>query len=108
MEKLSGADGSAPHARHYWEVFEPFAEEKPDPIYGSISDDLKDVWGDLKKGLSIFDSGKPNCIEDAVWNWRFLFGSHWGHHAAGAIWVLTALMAGAFTDGSGESSSTNG
>jgi len=73
------------------------------PIYASISDDLTDVWNDVKKGLSIFDSGKPNCIEDAVWNWRFLFGSHWGHHTAGAIWALTALVAGEFTDGRGAS-----
>lgn len=40
-------------------------------------------------GLSIFDGGKANCVEDAVWHWRFSFGSHWGYHIAGAINVLT-------------------
>ena len=80
----------------YWEVFEPFAEHKPDPIYGSISDDLADIWRDVKEGLSTFDSGKPNCIKDAVWHWRFSFGSHWGHHVADAIRALTALHAAEF------------
>jgi hypothetical protein len=82
----------------YWEVFEPFAKNRPDPIYGSISDDLADIWRDVKMGLSTFDSGKPNCIKDAVWHWRFSFGSHWGHHVAGAIWALTALHTAALTD----------
>ena len=80
----------------YWEVFEPFARNKPDPIYGSISDDLADIWRDVKEGLSTFDSGKPNCIKDAVSHWRFSFGSHWGYHVAGAIRALTALHAAEF------------
>ncbi len=80
----------------YWEVFEVFAETKPDPIYGSISDDLADIWRDLKMGLSTFDSGKPNCIEHAVWHWRFSFGSHWGHPAADAIRALTSLHVAEF------------
>ena len=80
----------------YWEVFEPFAEKKPEPIYGSISDDLADIWRDLKMGLSALDTGKPNCVESAVWHWRFGFGSHWGYHVAGAIRALTALHAAEF------------
>jgi hypothetical protein len=80
----------------YWEVFEPFAKNKPDPIYGSISDDLADIWCDVKEGLSTFDSGNPNCMKDAVWHWRFSFGSHWGYHVAGAIRALTALHAAEF------------
>ena len=80
----------------YWEVYEPFADEKPDPIQGSISDDLADIWHDIKMGLSIFDSQKPNCVKNAVWHWRFSFGSHWGYHVAGAIRALTALHAAEF------------
>lgn len=59
----------------YWEVYEPFADKKPDPIRGSISDDLADIWRDIKMGLSIFDSRGPNCMKDAVRHWRFSFGS---------------------------------
>ena len=82
----------------YWEVFEPFAGEKPDPVCASIADDLADIWRDVKVGLSTFDGGKPNCVEDAVWHWRFSFGSHWGHHLAGAICALTALHAPSLVD----------
>jgi hypothetical protein len=80
----------------YWEVFEPFAETKPDPTCGSISDDLADIWQDLKVGLLTFDSGQLNCVKDAVWHWRFSFGSHWGYHLAGAIRALTTQRASQF------------
>lgn len=78
---------------YYWKVFEPFAKEKPDPIYGSISDDIADIWREVKIGLLALDAGKPNCVESAVWHWRFGFESHWGHHVAGAITALTAFRA---------------
>jgi hypothetical protein len=87
--------GRIEHDR-YWEVFEPLAEDKPDPVCASISDDLSDIWRDVKMGLSTFDSGKPNCVADAVWHWRFSFGSHWGRHLAGAICALTAVHAPGF------------
>jgi hypothetical protein len=67
-----------------------------DAIHGSISDDLADIWRDVKMGLLAFDSGKPKCIKDAVWHWRFSFGSHWGYHVAGAIRALTVLHAAEF------------
>lgn len=74
---------------YYWEVFQPFGMNKPDPLIGSISDDLADIWHDVKAGLLTFDSGAPNCVDEAVWHWRFSFESHWHHHVAGAIRALT-------------------
>jgi hypothetical protein len=38
----------------YWEVFESFPENKSDPICGSTSDDLADIWRDVKMGLFNF------------------------------------------------------
>jgi len=82
----------------YWCVFEPFEPEKPESIVGSISDDLADIWRDLKAGLTEIDSEKATLISDAVWHWRFSFETHWAHHAAGAIAALTALCFGQFAD----------
>jgi hypothetical protein len=93
-------DRTATRTEHdlYWEVFEPFARDKPDPIYGSISDDLADIWREVRVGLLTFDSGKPNCVQSAVWHWRFSFGFHWGHHLADAIRAFTALDAAGLAD----------
>ena len=83
---------------YYWCVFEPFEPEKPDSIVGSISDDLADIWRDLKAGLTEIDSGKATSITDAVWHWRSSFETHWAQHAAGAIVALTALCFGQLAD----------
>jgi Domain of unknown function (DUF5063) len=83
---------------YYWDVFEPFDPEKPEPTVGSISDDLADIWRDIKAGLAAIDSGKTTSISDAVWHWRFSFETHWAQHAAGAIVALTALCFGQFSD----------
>jgi hypothetical protein len=82
----------------YWEVFEPFESEKPEPLYGSISDDLADIWRDLKTGLLEIEKGTSSSVENAGWHWRFRFESHWGAHAAGAITALIALCFGPFAD----------
>jgi hypothetical protein len=60
---------------YYWEIFEPLEQEKPDPILGSLSDDLADIWRDS-------------------------FETHWAHCAAGAITARHALCFGEFADSS--------
>lgn len=39
----------------YWEVFDPYEEGAP--VGGSLSDDLLDVYGDLQRGLVLWDQG---------------------------------------------------
>jgi hypothetical protein len=82
---------------YYWEIFEPLEEQKPEPVAGSLSDDLADIWRDLKPGLRECN-GTVVAIQDIVWQWRFSFETHWGHHAAGAIAALHALCFGQFAD----------
>ncbi len=83
---------------YYWAIFEPLELEKPEPICGSLSDDLADIWRDLKPGVAAIDTGTTTLISDVVWHWRFSFETHWGHHAANAITALHAVSFGAFAD----------
>jgi hypothetical protein len=62
----------------YWEVFDPYKLDEP--VAGSLSDDLLDVYRDVRRGLALWESGHG---ADAVWEWRFSFESHWGDHAVG-------------------------
>ena len=57
-------------------------------VDGSLSDDIADVYRDLRNGFLSYDSGD---VDDAVWNWRTEFESHWGRHAAHAIYALQVL-----------------
>ncbi|MBX3217135.1 MAG: DUF5063 domain-containing protein [Labilithrix sp.] len=67
----------------YWEVFDPYKSDEP--VAGSLSDDLLDVYRDVRRGLSLWESGHD---ASAIWEWRFSFESHWGGHAVDALRAL--------------------
>lgn len=67
----------------YWEVFDPYIHDEP--VAGSLSDDILDVYRDVVGGLVIWEQGKT---ADAAWHWRFLFDVHWGDHAIDALRAL--------------------
>jgi hypothetical protein len=85
---------------YYWQVFEPLETEPPQPIVGSLSDDLADIWRELKVGLLAIESKTHVASADVIWHWRFSFESHWAQHAVGAISGLNALCYGQFADSS--------
>lgn len=68
----------------YWEVFDPY--EQSEAVTGSLSDDLLDVYRDLRRGLALWDGGAPRAA--AVWEWRFSFEAHWGDHVVDALRAL--------------------
>ena len=73
----------------YWKVFDVFSGDEV-PVFCSISDDLADIYKDLKEGLLLYDSGKVN---EAVWEWRFNYLIHWGRHLTGAQTALHQHLA---------------
>lgn len=93
--RMSGRD-------FYWTVFEPLEQKPPSPVIGSLADHMADIWRDLKSGLLLIDSGGPNSRNNAVWEWRCTFESHWGRHAVEAITVLHAYASIAVREFDGE------
>jgi len=83
---------------YYWQIFEPLEVTPPQPVVGSFSDDLADIWRDLKPGLMAMEKNDDDRTADVVWEWRSSFETHWAKHAAGAIGGLTALCYGEFAD----------
>lgn len=77
----------------YWDVFDPLTDEPGSPVANSITDDLGDIYADLKRGLGLFDAGFES---DAAWHWRFTFDIHWGEHLVGlerALYWLARKLA---------------
>jgi hypothetical protein len=68
---------------HYWEVFDPY--DLTEPVGGSLSDDVLDVYSDVRRGLWFWERGDE---VDAIWEWRFLLEAHWGDHAVDALRAL--------------------
>jgi hypothetical protein len=74
----------------YGHIFDPLQVPPEEAGVGSLSDDVADIYRDLVKGLRLYDRGKAN---DAVWEWKFSFESHWGRHAVSAIYALHCWLA---------------
>lgn len=76
----------------YWEVFDPVYEKHAEPSQGWLVDDFADIHGDLKLALHKIDViGTDEAIEDALWQIRFGFYHHWGHHCINAMRALHYL-----------------
>lgn len=70
----------------YWDIFDPAKTlVEPEVGAGSLTDDLGDVYLDLKRGLALWDRA---LAADAVWEWKFGFQTHWGLHAIRALRVI--------------------
>jgi hypothetical protein len=74
QEKLGEADS-------YRVVFN--AAKDSEAIYASLADDIADIYRDLKEGLVLMENNA--ALQNALWEWRFGFDSHWGHHAMSAL-----------------------
>ena len=74
----------------YWTTHSP-ATEDGEAVLLPLADDLADIWRDMKRGLTALDAGSAEA--DVMWEWRFGFWTHWGHHATEALRALHARLA---------------
>jgi hypothetical protein len=71
--------------QYYSEVFHP-TRNPPEPAdTGDLSDDLMDIYADLKQGLIYAAAGH---MQQALFHLQFTFGVHWGRHAVSALRAL--------------------
>lgn len=74
-------------ADRYWVVFD--ATQREEPVQGSVSGDLRDIYVDLGRGLAHFDRGDR---DRAVFEWRCGYNDHWGRHAVGALRAIYCYL----------------
>jgi Domain of unknown function (DUF5063) len=65
----------------YWEVFDASNIENESSVFGLVSDDLADIYSNVKHGLIFYEQQK---FAEAFWEWKFHFNIHWGNHLVGA------------------------
>ena len=68
----------------YRGVFDP--TEKEEAIDMSLSQDISEIYEDLKEALELERKGVPEA--DLRWSWHFDFRDHWGRHAVNALNAL--------------------
>lgn len=71
----------------YWTYFDPTITNDPtnEPVVGLLSDDLEDIYADVKPGLKAWDTNRDEYLPHIAFDWRFNFEFHSGRHAVNAM-----------------------
>jgi hypothetical protein len=72
-------------ADDYPEVFNEKSEETDAPVLSSISEDLSDIYQDLKNFLLLYQTGTREVMNDAVWECRMNFENYWGQKLVNSL-----------------------
>src|SRR5512133_3221240 len=65
-------------ADDYIEVFDEKIKDDEGPVTSSISENLADIYQDVKDFLLLYQTGTDEVMNDAVWECRMNFENIWG------------------------------
>ncbi len=65
-------------ADDYLEVFDEKMKESEGPIVSYISENMADIYQDIKDFLLLYQTGTDEVMNDAVWECRLNFETFWG------------------------------
>ncbi|MEZ6142187.1 MAG: DUF5063 domain-containing protein [Zavarzinella sp.] len=74
----------------YGVVFDSTKVPPEEPVIGSLSDDIADIFRDVVLGLRLYNVGR---VDAAVWVWVSSMTTHWGRHATSAVRALHNWLA---------------
>ena len=75
-------------SRFYWRTFNPTEESDKHPICEDLVDDVGDIYKDLKNSILILERNTEESAENALWQIKFDFSSHWGDHCINALYGI--------------------
>lgn len=75
QEKLREKFGTADD---YMEVFEEKAKESEGAVAAAISENMADIYQDIKDFLLLYQTGTNEVMNDAIWECRLNFENFWG------------------------------
>jgi len=78
----------------YHEVFEPGLPYSEDTLENSISENILDIYQDLKDFISAYSLGNEEVMNDAIVVCRINFEDYWGQRLVNVLRALHMLMAG--------------
>lgn len=83
----------------YLEVFTPDMQYSDSPILAHISEDLTDIYQDLKDMVANFQTANQSVMNDAILNCQQNFESFWGQKSLNALRAMhNVLYSGAELD----------
>jgi Domain of unknown function (DUF5063) len=72
-------------ADDYLEVFDEKASDSGAPVISTISENMSDIYQDLKDFLLLYQTGTEEVMNDALWECRMNFENFWGQKLVNAM-----------------------
>lgn len=76
----------------YLEVFDKKIEESEEPVSRSISEDLADIYQDIKDFLMLYRIGTNELMNDAIWECKQNFETYWGQKLVNVLRAIHNLV----------------
>lgn len=72
-------------ADDYLEVFDEKMKDSEGPVTSSISENMTDIYQDIKDFLLLYQTGTDEVMNDAIWESRLNFETIWGQKLLNAM-----------------------
>ncbi|MFC2152353.1 DUF5063 domain-containing protein [Bacteroidota bacterium] len=76
----------------YREVFDPLTHEQVEQSTASISDNLADIYQDLKNFVTLYNVGTEEIMNDALWECKLNFEEFWGQKLVNALKAIHTVV----------------
>jgi hypothetical protein len=81
----SGFRSKLRSADDYLELPDDKTIESDGPVVASLSEDLADIYQDMKNFVLLYQTGTNEVMNDAVWECRINFENYWGYKLVNAL-----------------------
>jgi hypothetical protein len=72
-------------ANEYLDIFDIQAADAESAVPTSISENMADIYQDIKDFLLLYQTGSDEVMNDAIWECKLNFESHWGQKLVNAL-----------------------
>jgi hypothetical protein len=72
-------------ADDYLEMPDEKTIESDGPVVASLSEDMADIYQDMKNFILLYQTGTNEVMNDAVWECRMNFENYWGYKLVNAL-----------------------
>jgi hypothetical protein len=76
----------------YSEQWDPKIAGNTEPVITSISENLADIYQDLKDLVSLYSMGTTEIMNDAVWECKMNYDNYWGQILVNALRVIHRIV----------------
>jgi hypothetical protein len=79
-------------ANDYLEVFDEKINDSEGPVLSGISENMADIYQDIKDFLLLYQTGNVEVMNDAVWECRMNFENFWGQKLVNSMRAIHKFL----------------